>query len=77
MPSKQSLLDDYNNSSEILKYAMQNHGVSSKLKFIKFEASGQVRVAACLESDHSHVFEGIGSDKKEAMADCISGEFPV
>lgn len=76
MPSKQSLLDNHETARSILLYAAANHGVSMKLKFIKHEISGQVRIGACTNAAPQVTFEGIGVDKREALADCISGEFP-
>lgn len=77
MPSKQSLLESYSDTVSLLSYAVNTHGVYGTLKSIKHEVSGQIRITACLTVDHGDTFEGIGADKREALADCISGRFPA
>lgn len=76
MPSKQELMEDYDNASEILEYANTEHGVALKAKYFKKEANGQITVAVCLVAEPSTIFEGTGSTNKEAVADCISQQFP-
>lgn len=76
MPTKQHLLDTYETCEGMLQYASTNHGVAPALKFIKRLTAGQFSVQVCLIADPEDLFSGSGSDKRDALADCISTRFP-
>lgn len=75
MPTKQWLMDNYDSAKEILDYAAANHNTSVQLVYVK-HSGGQVVVRCKDASTPSTVYDGSGATKKEAMADCISTEFP-
>lgn len=77
MPSKSQLLANHATTSSLLNYANETHGVSSVLYFIKKELTGQIRVSIKLDSDPEDRMEGIGVDKREALADAVSSRFPA
>lgn len=76
MPSKQFLMDNYASAGAILDYAVEEHDVDSVINFVQ-QSAGQLTVQCKLVSNPSHTFNGVGATKKEAMADCISAEFPA
>lgn len=77
MPSKSQLLADHATTSSLLNYAHATHGVDSVLHFIKKELTGQIRVSIKLNADPEDKMEGIGVDKREALADAVSSRFPA
>lgn len=77
MPSKQSLLDSHQDSSELMKWAKDTHNVCEKFVFIKKQVDGQVTVRCCMEANNSDQFEGSGVSKKDAIADALAQRFPA
>jgi len=75
MPTKQWLLDNYDSAKGILDYAVANHNTSSNLVHVKH--SGGSVVVRCKDATNPEtVYDGSGATKYEAMADCISTQFP-
>lgn len=76
MPTKQFLMDNYDSAAAILAYAVANHSTANKLDYVKHIAPGQIEVCCHEDGNPSNVYMGTGTTKKEALADCISTEFP-
>jgi len=75
MPTKQFLMDNYDSASAILAYAVSSHSTASMLDFVKY-IGGVCHIRCHEEGNPGNTYEGSGASKKEAMADCISTEFP-
>lgn len=76
MPSKQYLLNNFKSCTAMLNYAAANYDCSTDLDFIKRLANDQYVVRCHLASNSSRTFDGSGTDKREALAFCISTKFP-
>jgi len=76
MPTKQFLMDNYDSASAILAYAVSTHSTRSKLGYVKY-IGGVCHVRCCEDGNPANEYDGQGSTKKEAVADCISLEFPA
>lgn len=75
MPSK-SFLISLGSTEAVLAYAVEHLGVAPVIHHIKVLPDGQKEVCVC-NPDGSNECDGQGDTKLQAIAECVSVNYPV